>query len=70
MQWGFALKLNGPNLILVSSLLLINFTWAKENLDKREVAEEVMKAIDLCIHWGGEEPFSEQRAKQIEEGIK
>ena len=52
------------------SLLLVNFSWAEEDPDAQELAEETMKAIDLCTHWGGEEPFSEERAVDIEEGIE
>lgn len=67
---GFALKLINTTMILVSSLLLTNFSWAKENLDTQGLAEETMKAIGLCIHWGGEEPFSEERAVEIGKGIE
>jgi hypothetical protein len=70
MRWGFALNPINTRTILVLSLLLINISWAKENLDTQGLAEETMKAIDLCIHWGGEEPFSEERAADIEKGIE
>jgi len=64
------LKLKDAKLVLVCSLLLINISWAKADVDTQELAEQTIIAIDLCIHWGGEERFSEERAVQIEEGIE
>jgi hypothetical protein len=69
MQRRFALKLNQTNLLLVSSLLFSGFAWAERNPDEQAIVEETIEAIDLCMHWGGEEPYSEERTKQIEEGI-
>lgn len=70
IQWGFALKPINTGIILVFSLLLTNISWANENLDKQGLAEETLKAINLCIHWGGEEHFSEERSVEIGKGIE
>ena len=36
----------------------------------RAEATEVIKLMERCLHYAGEEPYDEQRAKQIAEGME
>lgn len=45
-----------------------------EELERQERANRVRgdlsEAVRACLHWGGEEPYDDARARQIEEGWK
>lgn len=36
---------------------------------EQKFVDEALKAIEMCVHWGGEEPYDEERGKDIAAGI-
>jgi hypothetical protein len=58
----------GITFLLPTVFLFQAFAETPE-IKKPKIVEEAINAVGLCNHWGGEESYDEERAKEIGEGV-
>lgn len=52
------------------AMLLTIFITSKAAAADPKVVKEALQAIDLCLHWGGETAYDEERGQQIDKGVE
>ena len=53
---------------MVFFLLFAVNGFSQSSIEDREI-NKALEAIDFCMHWFGEEPYDEERALEIKNGI-
>ena len=58
----------GPLQFIAALIFYPLYGFAQKNEEANQVSS-ALKAIELCVHWHGEEPYDENRAKEIKDGL-